>query len=199
MKPRVVYILRKLSSRVLATHLPGEEPWGIGDPVPKVCARAPKNIAHKGLKSAERRRPICRLEGDASGLESMARYTLSARAIIDSEPFERSKKTVSSKSIRTHLEVHVGDENTVAYMYNREIYRTGLKQTDMIYAPSGQLRTRVIPFGLYDALRKRTKTQYARTIRLRLICALLKKQIAQIPPTSMRDTARRCEHTRYCF
>ena len=113
----------------------------------------------------------------------MSEYARSTIAILADEPMERRKRTVNRKTIASHLLHHIKDASSIGYVYNHIVFRHGLSREDVSITPSGTSANEGHHFWLiYNALRKRTQTQYACALRFRLRSALLQKKIAQISP-----------------
>ena len=113
----------------------------------------------------------------------MTEYVCSVLAILADEPTGRCKKTVNRKSIDKHLLHRIKDASATGYVYNQIVFRPDQSQNGVALTPSGTTANEGHHFWLiYNALHKRTQTQYACALRFRLRCALLQKKISQISP-----------------
>ena len=79
-KSRVVYLVRKLASRVLATRWPGAAHWPIGSEVPSCCSRA-RALSGAPLGKKEESALVKILGGDTTSLVTMGEYVKSLVAI----------------------------------------------------------------------------------------------------------------------
>ena len=90
-KSRVVFLLQRIVSRVLAARWVGDGAWLIGKPLPQSCLGAQRRSLDM-MDREEAKRLLSLLEGEVDGIESMQEYLSSIRAILMDEPLECQEK-----------------------------------------------------------------------------------------------------------